>query len=99
MQCPSCTWGNQVEFRSEIIVHFNGLRNLDKPGVWLFLNLLVCLDCGFAWFTVPKTELELIGTGERLTVSHPLTGLQFKQISNEGRGDENAPRDGFLDGN
>ncbi len=75
MPCPSCALGNQVEFRGEMIVHFNGLRNLNKPGVWLFSNLLVCLDCGFVWFTVPKTELELIGNASTRVNDSRLTRI------------------------
>ncbi len=70
MPCPSCTLGSQVEFGSEMMVHFSGLRNVDNPGVWISSNLLVCLDCGFAQLAVPKTELALLGSAlanERLT--------------------------------
>ena len=37
-------------------IHFMGLRNLDKPTVWLFPRLLVCMDCGFAEFNIPEDE-------------------------------------------
>jgi hypothetical protein len=40
-----------------MIIHFSGLRNLDKPGVWAYPKLLVCLDCGFSRFTVPEAAL------------------------------------------
>jgi hypothetical protein len=36
----------QAEFASEMIFHFAGLRNVDKPGVLLFSKFSVCLDCG-----------------------------------------------------
>lgn len=54
---------NQVEFPSEICIHFSGLKNLDKPGVFLFPKLLVCLDCGSTSLTVPQTELWLLRKG------------------------------------
>jgi hypothetical protein len=38
-------------------IHLLGLENIDKPAVWLFPELLVCLDCGAAEFAVPETEL------------------------------------------
>jgi hypothetical protein len=31
-----------------------------KPLVWLFPQVLVCLDCGVAQCTVPEAELKLI---------------------------------------
>jgi len=53
----SCRSVNQAEFRAELLIHFGGLKNLDKPGVWLFPELLVCLECGFAQTTIPASEL------------------------------------------
>jgi hypothetical protein len=55
--CPSCQSSNQAEFPSELLIHFSGRENLDKPGVWVFPKLLVCLDCGFLQSTVPAPEL------------------------------------------
>jgi hypothetical protein len=46
-----------------MIIHFSGLKNLDKPGVWVFPKLFVCLDCGFSEFTVPEPELALLASG------------------------------------
>jgi hypothetical protein len=63
MSCPSCASGNQRRFPVEMIIHFKGLKNIDNPGIWLFPKLLVCLDCGFSRFTVPKTELVLLAPG------------------------------------
>jgi hypothetical protein len=60
MSCPACALDNQKEFSAEMVVHLGGLRNIDRPGVWIFQNLLVCLDCGFAQFMVPKSELALL---------------------------------------
>ncbi len=61
--CPSCRSSNQAEFPSEILVHFSGCENLDKPGVWVFPTLLVCLDCGFLQSTVPASELAQLAAG------------------------------------
>ena len=63
MSCRLCASDNQAEFASEMIIHFPGLKNLDKPGVWVFPKLLVCLDCGFSRFTAPETELALLARG------------------------------------
>ena len=68
--CPSCQSSNQAEFPSELLIHFSGRENLDKPGVWVFPKLLVCLDCGFLQSTVPAPELAQLAAsasiGERL---------------------------------
>jgi len=59
--CKSCASGNQRKFSSEIAVHLRGLKNLDKPAVLFFPELLVCIDCGFTKFTIPETELRRLG--------------------------------------
>jgi hypothetical protein len=48
-------------------IHLSGLNNLDKPGVFLFPKVLVCLDCGFSRFTTPETELALLASSSRKT--------------------------------
>jgi hypothetical protein len=60
MSCLLCGSGNQAELTAEMVIHFSGLKNLDKPGVWIFPKLLVCLDCGCSHFTVPERELASI---------------------------------------
>jgi hypothetical protein len=63
MACMSCASINQVEFGSEILIHFPGLKNLDKPPVWAFPKLLICLECGFSPFHVPPSELAVLAEG------------------------------------
>jgi hypothetical protein len=60
MSCGSTTLR---EFRGEIGIHFLGLRNIDKPVVWVFPDLFVCLDCGTAEFVVPEDELHQLEEG------------------------------------
>jgi hypothetical protein len=57
MLCPICVSANQEEFPAEMMVHFSGRENLDRPGVMICPKILVCLNCGFSQFTAPKTEL------------------------------------------
>ncbi len=57
--CPICA-SKQDEFSTEMVVHHNGLKNLDKSDVQLFTKILICSDCGFSQFTIPKSELELL---------------------------------------
>jgi hypothetical protein len=61
--CPLCKSNNQAEFPTEMLVHFGGLKNLDKPSVWVYPELLVCLECGFAQATIPASELAQLASG------------------------------------
>jgi len=64
MPCKSCGSENLGRFRGEIAVHFPGLINLDKPIVWVFPEILVCLDCGTAQFAIPESQLRLLQKGD-----------------------------------
>jgi len=63
MHCPTCQSSHQAQFTAEMLIHFVGLKNIDKPAVWVFPKISVCLDCGFSSFSTPKTELELLARG------------------------------------
>jgi hypothetical protein len=41
-------------------LHFNGPENLEKPPVWVFPEVVICLDCGLAEFDVPEPELRIL---------------------------------------
>jgi hypothetical protein len=45
-------------------IHFPGLKNIEKPVVWVSPDLVVCLDCGNAEFVVPETELRQLVEGD-----------------------------------
>jgi hypothetical protein len=45
-------------------IHFPGLKNIDKPIVWVFPEVVVCLDCGTAESAVPESELRLLAKGD-----------------------------------
>jgi hypothetical protein len=60
MCCSTCGSVNQGEFPSQVDIHFPRLRDIKKSPVLVYPELLVCLSCGKAEFTVPKTELELL---------------------------------------
>src|ERR1700758_3270323 len=64
MACKRCTSDSQRTFSGEVAMHFTGLSGLEKPIVWAFPKLLVCLECGFAEFAVPERELSVLATGE-----------------------------------
>ena len=57
MSCKRCT-SEVKHFNGELGIHFPGLEGLDKPIVWVFPKLTVCLACGFAEFVVPHEPLE-----------------------------------------
>jgi hypothetical protein len=61
MSCRSCGLGNQRKFAAEMSVHVLGMENVDKPIVWVFPKLLVCMDCGFTELTIAENELHLLG--------------------------------------
>jgi|HubBroStandDraft_5_1064220.scaffolds.fasta_scaffold938658_2 hypothetical protein len=63
MSCASCQSNNQAEFPAEVLIHFNGLRHVDNPGVLTFPTLSVCLDCGLSRFTTPEPELQTLANG------------------------------------
>jgi hypothetical protein len=60
--CRSCQSGNQVELPAEINIHFPGIANLDKPSVFTFPSIMVCLNCGFSEFVIGESELKRMGT-------------------------------------
>ncbi|HXY10081.1 MAG TPA: hypothetical protein VEI52_19725 [Terriglobales bacterium] len=60
MACKRCNSASQNTFNGEIAIHFPGIENLDKPIVWVFPKLIICLRCGFAEFSVPEGELHVL---------------------------------------
>ena len=58
--CKSCLARSHSEFTSEICIHFPGLKGREKPAVFVYPKIVVCLDCGFTEFSIPKTELQLL---------------------------------------
>ena len=71
MRCRSCRSANVKMFSAEIGIHFPGLKNLDKPVVWAFPSLLVCLDCGFTELSIPEEQRQEL----RRLDSEPARGL------------------------
>ena len=45
-------------------IHFLEMKNIDNPVVRVFPEVAVCLDCGVAEFSVPKTELRQLEQGD-----------------------------------
>jgi hypothetical protein len=59
-----CGSVNQKRFIGEIGIRSPGLKNIDKAAVFVFPELIVCLDCGIAEFVVPEAELRLLAKGD-----------------------------------
>ena len=58
--CKSCQSTPPNQFNGEIALHFPGLEGLNKRIVWVFPKIKICLNCGFAEFTVPERELRAL---------------------------------------
>ena len=63
MPCKACSSDGQGKFRTEMNFHFPGREGWEKPAVWVFLDVLVCLNCGLAEFEVPANELRALVDG------------------------------------
>jgi hypothetical protein len=75
MPCKSCGSVNQSKFTGETGIHLPGLKNIDKPVVWVFPELVVCLDCGAAEFDVPEAELRHLAKGDPPRLANPELSL------------------------
>jgi hypothetical protein len=64
MPCKSCGSVNQKKFSAEMGIHFPGLRDIDKPTVWVFPEFAICLDCGTAEFAMPEEDLRQLAEGD-----------------------------------
>jgi hypothetical protein len=62
--CKGCHSEKESVFNGEVAIHFPGLGGLDKPIVWVFPKLVVCLECGTAEFAVPEAELRQLAEGD-----------------------------------
>lgn len=60
MACKSCGSDKQRKFKAEIAMDFPELRDISRPHVLVFPELMVCLNCGNAEFAVPETELRIL---------------------------------------
>jgi hypothetical protein len=60
MRCKSCQSTSQVALTAEIAIHFRGREDLNTPHVFVFPDIVICLDCGSTNFTVPEAELQSI---------------------------------------
>jgi hypothetical protein len=69
MSCIACGSNCQKEFATEMILHFSGIKNLDKPGVLMFQKLLVCMDCGYSHFAIQEPSWRPLQSSLRTAAS------------------------------
>ena len=63
MSCQRCGSVCNSGFNGEVAIHFPGLDGLDKPIVWVFPMLQVCMACGFTKFAIPEAGLRQLVEG------------------------------------
>jgi hypothetical protein len=81
--CKHCQSKNQNTFSGEVALHFRGLEGLNKPIVWVFQDISVCLDCGYAQFVVPERELEVLRTEAPVEGAAVWLGAKSDEEKNE----------------
>ena len=79
--CTFCASKKMGKFGGEIGLHFKGIAELEKPVVFVFPEVMVCLTCGHAQFTVPGEELRVLATNT--PVEGTATLLSRSGASNE----------------
>jgi hypothetical protein len=60
MGCRQCVSDKLKVFRAELTIHFSGREGLNKPHVFVYPNLTVCLDCGLTEFQLLAEQLAQI---------------------------------------
>jgi hypothetical protein len=64
MPCKSCHSNNQRLLTAEMNIHFPGSIGWEKPTVWAFPEIVVCLSCGFVEFSIPEAELRSLAESD-----------------------------------
>lgn len=57
MVCPKCQSGSVSMIPAEIRLYRNSPRTLSHPPMTPSPDVLVCLDCGWAQFSIPRSWL------------------------------------------
>ena len=82
MACRVCLSAKEAEFSTEMMIHFSGRKHLLKPGVLIFPEMVVCLDCGATRLTIPEGTLEsLRDENTSLTTAESYPGSLDKRAS------------------
>jgi hypothetical protein len=79
MSCMVCGSDKLTKYTAEMNIHLTGLANLNRPSVWVFPELLVCLNCGFSPFMVPTAELSQLASATQISQGkHTLASVIVK---------------------
>jgi hypothetical protein len=81
MSCSLCSSTNESEFTAEMMIHFGGLKHLENPGVLIYPEMLVCLDCGSTRFRIAETDLSLLKQGNAPLTTAEHTPLRLLKAS------------------
>lgn len=57
LRCHSCGSADLREFPTEICIHNRGIEDLDKPALFVFPSVVLCMICGSGRFVVAPTQL------------------------------------------
>jgi hypothetical protein len=57
MSCKACSLGDLRNFPTEIAIH---LKGIDVPHVFVFPEILVCLNCGFTELVMDQSKLKVL---------------------------------------
>lgn len=63
MPCRACGSSAKKRMESEMALHFPGFSAIERRTVMVFPAVFICVDCGFAEFSVAEPDLSLIKQG------------------------------------
>jgi hypothetical protein len=69
--CKDCASTHLTVLDAEANIHFRGLKALNKPAIFIFSKLVVCLGCGLTQFKLEGQQVELLReniVSERITL-------------------------------
>jgi|KBSSwiStaDraftv2_1062776.scaffolds.fasta_scaffold01676_15 hypothetical protein len=76
--CIHCQSENQHTFSGELALHFRGLEGLNKPIIWVFEDISVCLECGYAQFDVTERAVKILRTEVAVDVGSACRGNKIR---------------------
>ena len=63
--CKSCGSQTVSSFDTEINIHFLGTKGTDRPSVFAFPMIEICMNCGHMESALSAAELRLLRNGTR----------------------------------
>ena len=80
MSCRNCHSETQTLFPSEMNIHAPGRDRMNRPTVWAFPRVQICLECGFGEFQLEQDELCEARVLTRETPSEAPHGLRQNAV-------------------